>query len=75
METVIRAPHDCIVRKLYWAGDLYKAGTALVEFAEEKKNTMNKSCLDLRGIELLIKRIALAAMLHFYEFSGAMIIV
>lgn len=37
METVIRAPHDGrIKRVVHRAGDLCKAGTALVEFAEEE---------------------------------------
>ncbi|PNS19144.1 Methylcrotonoyl-CoA carboxylase subunit alpha, mitochondrial [Sphaceloma murrayae] len=35
METVIRAPHDGVIAKVvHKAGDLCKAGTALVEFAE-----------------------------------------
>ncbi|KAL5431579.1 hypothetical protein PMIN07_010783 [Paraphaeosphaeria minitans] len=38
METVIRAPHDGIIaRVVHGAGDLCKAGTALVEFSEEEK--------------------------------------
>jgi 3-methylcrotonyl-CoA carboxylase alpha subunit len=38
METVIRAPHDGVVAKVvHKAGDLCKAGTALVEFREEEK--------------------------------------
>lgn len=38
METVIRAPHDGVIaRVVHGAGDLCKAGTALVEFAEEEK--------------------------------------
>lgn len=36
METVIRAPHDGTIKKIvHKAGDLCKAGTALVEFADE----------------------------------------
>lgn len=36
METVIRAPHDGTIAKVvHKAGDLCRAGTALVEFAEE----------------------------------------
>lgn len=38
METVIRAPHDGKIAKIvHKAGDLCKAGTALVEFAEEEE--------------------------------------
>ncbi|KAJ4295047.1 hypothetical protein N0V90_007055 [Kalmusia sp. IMI 367209] len=37
METVIRSPHDGVIAKVvHRAGDLCKAGTALVEFQEEK---------------------------------------
>lgn len=36
METVIRSPHDGVIAKIvHGKGDLCKAGTALVEFAEE----------------------------------------
>ncbi|KAF2184088.1 hypothetical protein K469DRAFT_751136 [Zopfia rhizophila CBS 207.26] len=38
METVIRSPHDGVIaRVVHRKGDLCKAGTALVEFAEEEK--------------------------------------
>lgn len=38
METVIRSPHDGVIgRVVHGAGDLCKAGTALVEFVEEAK--------------------------------------
>ncbi|OCK85628.1 methylcrotonoyl-CoA carboxylase subunit alpha mitochondrial precursor [Lepidopterella palustris CBS 459.81] len=38
METVIRSPHDGVIsRVVHGKGDLCKAGTALVEFAEEKE--------------------------------------
>ncbi|THY18206.1 3-methylcrotonyl-CoA carboxylase subunit alpha [Aureobasidium pullulans] len=38
METVIRAPHDGVIAKVvHKAGDLCKAGTALVEFAGEEE--------------------------------------
>jgi len=37
METVIRAPHDGVVKKVvHGKGDMCKAGTALVEFEEEE---------------------------------------
>ncbi|KAF2453962.1 3-methylcrotonyl-CoA carboxylase subunit alpha [Lineolata rhizophorae] len=36
METVIRSPHDGVIKKVvHRAGDICKAGTALVEFEEE----------------------------------------
>ncbi|KAF2015591.1 hypothetical protein BU24DRAFT_390876 [Aaosphaeria arxii CBS 175.79] len=37
METVIRSPHDGVIKKVvHKAGDLCKAGTALVEFVEQE---------------------------------------
>jgi 3-methylcrotonyl-CoA carboxylase alpha subunit len=39
METVIRAPHHGVIAKIvHKAGDLCKAGTALVEFAGEEED-------------------------------------
>lgn len=40
METVIRAPHDGVIAKVvHKAGDMCKAGTALVEFVKEQIQT------------------------------------